>query len=59
MPVHKKEDKQCLKNYRVCCLFVATFLKVSFIIKYLPFLNENNFISPNRSGFRPGDAYVN
>ena len=34
-------------------------MSVSFITKCLPFFTENNFISPNQSGLRPGDSCVN
>ena len=40
VPVHKKRDKQCLKNYRPISLskFAAKFLSVSFIMSFSPFL---------------------
>ena len=61
VPVHKKGNKKGLKT--ICqslySLFVAEFLSVSFITKCLAFFTENNLISPNQSGFRPGDSCVN
>ena len=61
VPVHKKGNKQSLKSYRPISLLpiCSKILSVSFITKCLPFFTEDNLISPNQSGFRPGDSCVN
>ena len=40
VPVHKKGDKHCLKNYRPISYFqsAAKFLNVSFIMSFSPYL---------------------
>ena len=54
-PVHKKEDKQLVKNYRPISLlpiFAKVFEKIIFINLY-NHLTRNNLITVNQSGFRP------
>ena len=58
VPVHKKGNKQTI-GQSLYSLFTAKFFSVSFITKCLPFFTENNLISPNQSGFRPGYSCVN
>ena len=61
VPVHKKGDKQCLKNYRPISL-LPTCSKIfeHLIYKELfTVFTDNNLISPNQSGFRPDDSCVN
>ena len=61
VPIHKKGDKQCLKNYRPVSLFPICskiFEKLLFN-QLFKFFIENNLISPNQSGFRPGDSCIN
>ena len=58
--IHKKDDKQCLKNYRPISLLPIcgkVFEKLIFneICKFL----FNELISPNQSGFKPGDSCIN
>ena len=58
IPVHKKESKNLIKNYRPISLlpiFGKIFEKVIYnnLFKYF---QENKFISDNQSGFRSGDS---
>ena len=60
VPVHKKNDKQLIKNYRPVSLLPVCskiFEKVIFnsLFKYL---EDNNLLNGNQSGFRPGDSCV-
>ena len=61
VPVYKKGDKQCLKNYRpvsVLPICGKIFEKLIFN-EMFKFFNENNLISPKQSGFKPGDSCIN
>ena len=61
IPVHKKGDKQCLKNYRPVSLLPVCgkiFERLIFN-EMFRFLIENNLISSNQSGFKPGDSCIN
>ena len=61
VPIHKKHDKQCLKNYRPISLLPIcgkTFEKLIFN-EIFKFFIENELISPNQSGFKPGDSCIN
>ena len=60
VPVHKKNDKQLIKNYRpVSLLSVCSniFEKIIFnsLFKYL---EDNNLLNGNQSGFHSGDSCV-
>ena len=60
-PVHKKGDKHCLKNYRRISL-LPIYIKLFESLVYnelFAFFTDNNLISPNKSGFGPGDSCVN
>ena len=60
-PVHKKENKQLIKNYRPISLlpiFAKVFEKIIFMNLY-NHLIRNNLITNNQSGFRPGDSVTN
>ena len=60
-PVYKKGDKQVHKNYRPISLLPICgkiFEKIIFNNLY-PYLNGNNLITKNQSGFRPGDSTTN
>ena len=60
-PVHKKENKQLIKNYRPISLlpiFAKVFEKIIFRHLY-NHLVSNNLITSNQSGFRPGDSVTN
>ena len=60
VPIHKKGDKQLLKNYRSVSLLPVcgkVFQRIIFndLFKYF---KENNLLSPHQSGFIPGDSCV-
>ena len=58
VPIHKKDDKQCLKNYCPISLLPICgkiFEKLSFN-KMFKFFIENKLISHNQLGFKPGDS---
>ena len=57
----KKNDKQYIKNYGPVSLLPICskiFERLLFNEMY-NFLNENNLLSSNQSGFRPGDSCIN
>ena len=61
VPVHKKNDKQVVKNY--CPIsFLPICGKIFERILYnslFNFLNQNDLIPPAQSGFKPGDSSIN
>ena len=60
-PVHKKESKQLVKNYRpnsLLPIFAKMFEKIIFKHLY-NHLIQNELITNNQSGFRPGDSVTN
>ena len=61
VPVHKKGDKQILKNYRPILLLPITGKIFERLLydKMFEFFIANNLISKNQSGFRPGDSCIN
>ena len=61
VPVHKKSDNQILKNYRPVSLLPSCGKVFERLIYNSPFeyFTENDLISPNRSGFKPGDSCAN
>ena len=61
VPVHKKSDKQILKNYRPISLLPIcgkVFERLIYNSLFEYFI-ENNLISPNQSDFKPGDSCTN
>ena len=61
IPVHKKNDKQLVNNYRLISLlpiFGITFKKIIFN-KIYSFLLEEKLLNPNQSGFRTSDSCIN
>ena len=59
--IHKKRDKQTLKNYRpVLLLHVGgkTLERLMFN-EMSEFFVENKLISSSQSGFKPGDSCIN
>ena len=61
VPVHKKGNKQSLKNYRPISLLpiCSKIFEQNVYNEMFTFFAENNLISPNQSGFRPGDFCIN
>ena len=60
-PIFKKGNKQLIKNYRPISLLPICgkiFEKIIFNNLY-SYLNVNNLITKNQSGFRPGDSTTN
>ena len=58
VPVHKKEDKQIVDNHRPVSLLPIlgkNFERVIFN-SILEYLEENDLLCPNWSGFRPSDS---
>ena len=61
IPVHKKNDKQLVINYRPISLlpiFGKSFEKIIFNKIYC-FLIEEKLLNPNQSGFRQSDSCIN
>ena len=58
--IHKKDDKQCLKNYRPVSLLpiCGKILERLIFNQMFSFLIENNLISSNQSGFKSGDSCI-
>ena len=56
IPIFKKGDKQLIKNYRPISLLPICGKMFEKIYNYL---NGNNLITKNQSGFRPGDSTTN
>ena len=60
-PIHKKDSRQIKSNYRPISLLPVCgkiLEKIVFDDLYA-FLNNNNLISSDQSGFRPGDSTIN
>ena len=61
MPIHKKDDKQILKNYRPISI-LPIYVKIFETIIYnriFEYLIENNLITENQSGFKREDSSIN
>ena len=61
MPIHKKDDKQILKNYRPVSLLpiCAKFFERIIYYRIFEFLTENVLITEHQSGFKPRDYCIN
>ena len=61
VPIHKKADKQCGRNYRPASLLpiCSKVLERTIYNTMFTYFIENNLISENQSGFKPGDSCVN
>ena len=61
VPIHEKGEKDLIKSYRLVSLlpiFGKIFERLIFnsLFKYI---DENELLNPNQSGFRPFDSCVN
>ena len=61
VPVHKKANKQTFENYRpVSMLPICGNIFARLIYNSLfEFFIDNELISSNQSGFKPGDSWIN
>ena len=59
--VHKKSDKQCLKNNQPASLLPISrkILEELMYSEIFSFLTENNLVSLNQSGFKTKDSGIN
>ena len=60
VPVHKKNDKQCLNNYRPISLLpiCSKYFERLIFNEMFGFFIENDLISQHRSGFKLGDSCI-
>ena len=60
VPIHKKNDKQIVSNYRpVSLLPICSKIFEKLIFNELfKFFEDNNLLSKHQSGFRPGDSCI-
>ena len=60
VPIHTKGGKQILKNYRPITLLPITGkILERLLYDTFEFFTENNWVSDNQSGRKPGDSCVN
>ena len=61
VPVHKKGDKQILKSYQPISLLpiAGEIFERLLHDRMFEFFTENNLLSKNLSGFKPGDSCIN
>ena len=61
VPVHKKEDKQILKIYWPPSLLPICWKNCERLIynNLFEYVIENDLISQIKSGFKPGDSFIN
>ena len=59
--IHKRDNKQNVKKYRPVLLLpnFRKIFKVLYTIECTHFFTENGLISPNQSGFKQGDSFIN
>ena len=59
-PIHKKENRQIISNYRPISLLpvCGKILEKIVFDQVYTFLNVNNLLSKKQSGFRPGDSTI-
>ena len=60
VPIHKKNDKQIVSNYRpVSLLSICSKIFEKLIFNELfKFFEDDNLLSKHQSGFRPGDSCI-
>ena len=58
VPIHKKDDKQCFKNYHPTSLLpiYEQFFETLIFNEMFKLFIENELISPNQLGFKLGDS---
>ena len=61
VPVYKKNYKQLIENYRPILLLPVCSKIIEGLIynRMFDFFTENELISHNQSGFKPGDSCIN
>ena len=61
VPIHKKGTKKALENYLSVLLLsiCGKILERVMLNEMFIFFIENKLISPNQSGFKPGDSWIN
>ena len=61
VPIHKKGNKQTLKNYRLVSLppICGKIFERLIFNEMFRFFLDNKLISTNQSGFKPGDSCIN
>ena len=61
VPVHKKNDKQLVKNYRRISLLPICGKMFERVLynSLFDFLNQNDLISQVQSGFKPAESCIN
>ena len=60
VPVHKKNDKQCLNNYRpISLLPICGKIFERLVFNMFGFFIENDLISQHQSAFKPGGSRIN
>ena len=61
VPIHKKGSRQCKNNYRPISLLpiLGKIFEKLLSEKIYSHLCEDGLLTPNQSGFRPGDSTVN
>ena len=59
-PVHKKENRQIISNYRPISLLpiCGKILEIIVFDQVYKFMNDNNLLSKHQSGFRLGDSTI-
>ena len=60
LPIHKKESRQIKTNYRPISLLpiCGKILEKLIFNTIYEYLCVNNLLTPNQSGFRPGDSTI-
>ena len=60
VPIHKKNDKQVVSNYRPVSLLpiYSTIFEKLIFNELFKFFEENNLLSKHQLGFRTGDSCI-